>query len=143
MKRNIGKRKVQMLRYMGCAVLLGSLMFAATPATKQVDAGEKAKLAGSIVSRSGDLIRIREKKSNELVVVAITDTTRIERKRGRFPFYRHSDDSSVVRLFWCSDRMAAKQQPHGRFLEPGNGWSRRQRGITSLKHPSVNPARAV
>jgi outer membrane protein OmpA-like peptidoglycan-associated protein len=72
--------------------LLTSSAFAATiNKTRQFVAGEKVKISGSIVSRDGDLIRIRDRKSKELEVVSIGDTTHIERKKHKFPFYRHTD----------------------------------------------------
>ena len=73
-------------------VLVTSSAFAATASkTRQVGQGEKAKVSGLIVSRDGDLVRIRDKKSGEVIVVSIGDTTNIERKRYKFPFYRHTD----------------------------------------------------
>ena len=91
MKLNVGKAIRQLLCYAGCVILLGSLSLAATTKMTQIASGQKAKVEGSIVSRSGDVIQVREKKSNELVAVAITDKTRIERKKGKFPFPRHTD----------------------------------------------------
>ena len=73
-------------------VLVTSSAFATTTSrTRQVGQGEKAKVSGLIVSRDGDLVRIRDKKSGEVIVVSIGDTTHIERKKYKFPFYRHTD----------------------------------------------------
>jgi outer membrane protein OmpA-like peptidoglycan-associated protein len=73
-------------------VLVTSSAFATTTSrTRQVGQGEKAKVSGLIVSRDGDLVRIRDKKSGEVIVVSIGDTTHIERNRYKFPFYRHTD----------------------------------------------------
>jgi outer membrane protein OmpA-like peptidoglycan-associated protein len=73
-------------------VLITSSAFAATTnKAHQFVQGEKAKVSGSIVSRDGDLVRIRDKKSGEIIVVSIGDTTQIERKKHKFPFYRHTD----------------------------------------------------
>jgi outer membrane protein OmpA-like peptidoglycan-associated protein len=73
-------------------VLITSSTFAATTnKTRQFVQGEKAKVSGVIVSRDGDLVRIRDKKSREVIVVSIGDATLIERKNHRFPFYRHSE----------------------------------------------------
>ena len=91
MKVNVGKWSVQVSHYVSCVILLGSLTLAATHKTTQVAPGERTRITGSIVSRSGDLIQLREKKSDELVVVTITNKTRIERKKGGFPFFRHAD----------------------------------------------------
>ena len=73
-------------------VLITSSAFAATTnKTRQLVQGEKAKVSGLIVSRGGDLVRIRDKKSLEVITVSIADTTHIERKKHRFPFRRHTD----------------------------------------------------
>jgi outer membrane protein OmpA-like peptidoglycan-associated protein len=73
-------------------VLVTSSAFAATTSkTRQVDQCKKAKVSGLIVSRDGDLVRIRDKKSGEVIVVSIGDTTHIKRKKYKFPFYRHTD----------------------------------------------------
>ena len=90
MKLNAGKSMRQGMWYAGCVILLGSLSFAATTKMTQIASGQRAKVEGSIVSRSGDVIQVRE-KSNELVAVTITDKTKIERKKGKFPFVRHTD----------------------------------------------------
>jgi outer membrane protein OmpA-like peptidoglycan-associated protein len=55
----------------------------------QVEAGKKAKIKGTIMSRSGDLIKISDKKDGSLVVVDLTDSTQIERTKD-FRF-RHAD----------------------------------------------------
>jgi outer membrane protein OmpA-like peptidoglycan-associated protein len=43
------------------------------------------------LSRDGDLIRVHDKKSGEVVVITIEDTTKVERTKFKFPFYRHID----------------------------------------------------
>jgi hypothetical protein len=48
-------------------------------------------MSGLIVSRDGDLVRVRDKKSHEVITVSIVDTTQIERKNHKLPFYRHTD----------------------------------------------------
>ena len=87
--------RISKLRALLCAiaiVLITSSAFAATTnKTRQFVQGEKAKVSGLIVSRDGELVRIRDKKSGEVIVVSIGDTTRIERKKHKFPFYRHTD----------------------------------------------------
>jgi outer membrane protein OmpA-like peptidoglycan-associated protein len=72
-------------------VLLGTLLFAASADTSGISNGAKAKVTGLILSRDGDMIRIKDKKSGAIVVVNISDHTRIERKQGRLPFYRHTE----------------------------------------------------
>ena len=86
--------RVSKLSALLCAIatiLITSSAFAATGKTRQLTPGEKAKVSGVIVSRDGDLVRIRDKKSGEVVVASIGDTTNIERKKHTFPFYRHTE----------------------------------------------------
>jgi outer membrane protein OmpA-like peptidoglycan-associated protein len=74
----------------GFALLVG-LTYAGTPGTPQIKADEKSKVSGTIVSRSGDLVKVKEKKSGQTVVVSLTDNTKIERKKGKVEFFRHKD----------------------------------------------------
>jgi outer membrane protein OmpA-like peptidoglycan-associated protein len=74
-----------------CATLLGSLAYSATPAASQIASDQKAKVKGTIVSRNGDVVNIKDKKSGSLVPVLLTDNTKIERKHGKVEFFRHSD----------------------------------------------------
>jgi outer membrane protein OmpA-like peptidoglycan-associated protein len=86
--------RVSKLSALLCAVatiLVTSSAFAATGKTRQLTPGEKAKMLGLILSRDGDLIRVRAKKSDEVITVSIGDATQIERKNHKFPFYRHTD----------------------------------------------------
>lgn len=59
-------------------------------AQRPITAGSKGKVTGAIVSRNGDLIKVRE-KNGDVVIVALIDGTKIERKKGKIEFYRHSD----------------------------------------------------
>jgi outer membrane protein OmpA-like peptidoglycan-associated protein len=73
-------------------VLITSSVFAACAGkTRQLTPGEKAKMSGLILSRDGDLVRVRDKKSHEVITVSIGDATQIERKNHKLPFYRHTD----------------------------------------------------
>jgi outer membrane protein OmpA-like peptidoglycan-associated protein len=84
--------KLSALRCVIATVLITSSAFAATTSTAhQLTPGEKAKMSGLIVSRDGDLVRVRDKKSHEVITVSIGDATQIERKNHRFPFYRHTE----------------------------------------------------
>lgn len=74
----------------GFALLVG-LTYAGTPGTPQIKADEKSKVSGTIVSRSGDLVKVKDKKSGQTVVVSLTDNTKIERKKGKVEFFRHKD----------------------------------------------------
>jgi outer membrane protein OmpA-like peptidoglycan-associated protein len=59
---------------------LTSFVHAATPA-KKFEAGKKAKVTGSIVSRNGDLVTIKVKKESTSAIVNITDDTKIDREK--------------------------------------------------------------
>ena len=73
-------------------VLITSSVFAACAGkTRQLTPGEKAKMSALILSRDGDLVRVRDKKSHEVITVSIGDATQIERKNHKLPFYRHTD----------------------------------------------------
>jgi hypothetical protein len=61
-------------------LLLASFAHAATP-TKRFEAGKKAKVTGTIVSRNGDLIVVNVKKESTSAIVNITDKTKIEREK--------------------------------------------------------------
>ena len=74
MKFNIREWKLNVL-FCASAILLASLTYAATNQTRQLAAGDKAKVAGPILSRDGELVRVRDKKSGEVVVVNITENT--------------------------------------------------------------------
>jgi outer membrane protein OmpA-like peptidoglycan-associated protein len=71
--------------------LLATLLYAASTGTSHIPLNEKVKITGAIVSRSGDTIRIKDKKSGQFVVVNIADNTKIERKKGHLQFFRHTD----------------------------------------------------
>lgn len=72
-----------------CLILLAGLGYVCTVHAFQVEAGKKAKIKGTVMSRSGDLIKISDKKDGSLVVVDLTDSTQIERTKD-FRF-RHAD----------------------------------------------------
>jgi len=73
------------------AILVGTLFCTASTSASDIPAGEKVKVTGVILSRNGDTVRIKDKKSSQFVVVNITDNTRIERERGHLQFFRHTD----------------------------------------------------
>jgi len=72
-------------------VLLGTLFHAASTETLKIPVNERGEVTGRILSRNGDMVWIKDKKSGQLVVVNITDNTKIERKKGRLRFFRHTD----------------------------------------------------
>lgn len=82
-----------MLFVYACAVILvaNHALAVSTAKARQLSQGESAKVSGLILSRDGDLIRVHDKKSGEVVVITIEDTTKVERTKFKFPFYRHID----------------------------------------------------
>lgn len=86
------RSKLSMLTCTILAVMFAGSAFAATPTqTRQIREGEQAKVSGVILSRDGDLVRVRETKSHDVVAVSIGDANKIERDKHKFPFYRHTD----------------------------------------------------
>jgi outer membrane protein OmpA-like peptidoglycan-associated protein len=75
---------------------LAGVLYAATPATRQIEAGAKTTIRGTIVSRRGDLIRVREKKSGDSVIVELFEDTKFERRKGKFEFFRHVNMDATV-----------------------------------------------
>src|SRR4029077_14853339 len=82
-----------MLFIYACAIILvtNQALAASAGKTRQLSQGESAKVSGLILSRDGELIRGHDKKSGEVLVIRIDDTTKVERARFKFPFYRHVD----------------------------------------------------
>ena len=82
-----------MLFVYACAVILvaNHALAVSTGKARQLSQGETARVSGLILSRDGDLIRVHDKKSGEVVVITIEDTTKVERTKFKFPFYRHID----------------------------------------------------
>ncbi len=79
---------------LGCAlsvVLFGGPTYAGTNGAPQITADQKSKVTGTIVSRSGDLVKVTDKKSGQTVVISLSDNTKIERKKGKYEFFRHTD----------------------------------------------------
>jgi outer membrane protein OmpA-like peptidoglycan-associated protein len=74
-----------------CAVFAVSLAWIARANAGQIASDQKAKVKGTIVSRSGDLVIVKDKKTGTKTVVDITDDTKIERKHGKAEFFRHTD----------------------------------------------------
>lgn len=91
--KSTNRNWILMLVVYACAIMLpANHTFAASSGkVRRVWNGEGAKVSGLILSRDGELIRVRDKKSSELVVIRIDDNTKIERTKYTFPFYRHVD----------------------------------------------------
>jgi outer membrane protein OmpA-like peptidoglycan-associated protein len=76
-------------------MLIASLMYASTP-PKQIANGKKAKVTGTIVSRNGDLVNVKEKKTDDMVVVNLTDNTKVEREKGALRMRRSDMDVTAM-----------------------------------------------
>jgi len=89
-----------MLFVYACAIILvaNHALAASAGKARQLSQGERAKVSGLILSRDGDLIRVHDKKSGEVVVIQIEDTTKVERTKYKFPFYRHVDMDATALL---------------------------------------------
>jgi hypothetical protein len=74
------KNSKQLFFHATCAVLLASVGYAST-SVQQFEAGKKAKVTGTIVSRNGDLITIKVKKEGTAAIVDINDDTKFDRER--------------------------------------------------------------
>jgi outer membrane protein OmpA-like peptidoglycan-associated protein len=96
-------------------VLFGTLLYAVSTSTSSIAEGAKVKVTGLILSRSGDTIRIKDRKSDQLVVVNITENTKIERKRGRLPFYRHTEMDVTAMLPGLTIEAEGKGDAKGRL----------------------------
>ena len=62
-----------------CLIFLGGFGFAAAPNPAQITAGQKTKVKGTIASRNGDIVNVKDAKTGSRVAVMITDGTKIER----------------------------------------------------------------
>jgi hypothetical protein len=72
-------------------VLLAVIALASAGYAQTFTAGQKGKVKGVIKSRSGDLVKVQDNKTGSLVVVKITDDTKVLRDKHRVVFHRHED----------------------------------------------------
>jgi outer membrane protein OmpA-like peptidoglycan-associated protein len=87
---------VQVLCYVLCLCLLGSVGHASASDTNKIEAGKKAKVKGTIAARSGDILKVNDKKTGTVVVVSISGSTTIERKKGTFKFRKSDMDVTAM-----------------------------------------------
>jgi len=64
-----------------CVCLLAAMTFAAA-VKGPISNGQKVTVKGTVISRDGDLVKVRDQKNGSTVAVKVTDTTKIERKKG-------------------------------------------------------------
>lgn len=95
MKFNV-RKSVKVFSHAICFILLASLTYAAAPRPAQIAAGQKTKLKGTISSRNGDIVNVKDAKTGSRVVLVITDDTKIERKQGAFKFRRTDMDVTAM-----------------------------------------------
>ncbi|HTR24102.1 MAG TPA: OmpA family protein [Terriglobales bacterium] len=82
MKLSSGKIIRHVLLSVVCLCLLATMTFAAGAAKGPSSDGKKATVNGIIISRDGDLVKVADKEDGSTVAVRVTDTTKIERKKG-------------------------------------------------------------
>ena len=70
-----------------CAVFVIGLCLAASVNAGQIVPDQKSTVKGTIVSRNGDLVTVKDRKSGTKIVVDITDDSKIERKHGKVEDY--------------------------------------------------------
>jgi len=90
MKLKSKKPYLQLLCSLMCATFVISLTLVGK-ANAQISEDKKSKVEGTIVARNGDLVVLKDKKSGNKDVVAVTENTQIERKYGKAEFMRHTD----------------------------------------------------
>jgi outer membrane protein OmpA-like peptidoglycan-associated protein len=74
-----------------CAALLTVVVLTSVAYAQTFSSGEKGKLKGTIISRSGDLIKVQDAKTGSTAIVKITDDTKIIRNKSKVSFHRHED----------------------------------------------------
>jgi outer membrane protein OmpA-like peptidoglycan-associated protein len=87
----------------GITLLLGAtfiIMFAWVGRinSEQIANNQKATVKGTIVSRNGDLVTVKDKKTGNKTVVDLTDETKIERTHGKAEFFGHTEMDATAML---------------------------------------------
>ena len=86
----------QLLWFAVLLVLLGSIAYAPSSPAGQIVADKKATIKGTITSRNGDLINVKDKKTGSVVAITVTDNTQFVRKKGTFKFRRADMDVTAM-----------------------------------------------
>lgn len=73
------------------AIPLAGVALAAAGNAQQFSAGEKGKVKGEIISRTGDQVKVQDTKTGSLVTVVIADDTKVLRAKSKVVFRRHED----------------------------------------------------
>jgi outer membrane protein OmpA-like peptidoglycan-associated protein len=90
------RSSVQVLCYAICLIILGSLAHASMLNTGQFEDGKKAKVKGTIASRNGGLLNVKDSKTGSIVVVSLSESTQIVRLKGAFKFRRADMDATAL-----------------------------------------------
>ncbi len=72
-----------------CVVMLTIIALSSMAFAQTFSSGEKGKVKGIIKSRSGDLVKVQDDKTGSMVVVKITDDTKVLRDTHKVVFRRH------------------------------------------------------
>jgi outer membrane protein OmpA-like peptidoglycan-associated protein len=95
MKINL-RNSAQMLCFTVCLVLLGNLGYASPTNAGQITEDKKSAVKGTIKSRSGELINVKDSKTGTVVVVSLSESTKIIRKKGAFKFRGSAMDVTAM-----------------------------------------------
>ncbi len=87
MKLNTRKNMRLAFLSAACLCLSAGMTLVAAADTSQIADGQRAKVKGVIISRSGDLVKIQDKKSGTVEVIKLGDSTKIEHDKA---FFRHT-----------------------------------------------------
>jgi len=79
-------------------LLLGSALCTAATTVRQIHSGAKAIVRGTLLSRHGDLVPVRVRRSGNAVVVELFEDTKFERRKGRVEFFRHTNMDATAML---------------------------------------------
>jgi outer membrane protein OmpA-like peptidoglycan-associated protein len=109
------KIAVRILGYSAWAVLFVGVALAVTSVQKIPD-GQKAKIKGTIQSRTGDLMTVKDEKTGSPVVVDLTDDTKIERTKGATKFFRHTDMDMTAMLPGLAVESEGVGNPKGQLV---------------------------
>jgi OOP family OmpA-OmpF porin len=95
MSLQILRHKLSLFGLAICTLALADMVFGALPADHHFLSGEKAKVNGIIMSRDGDLIKLRESADTTATIV-LNDRTRVRMKKGVLKFRREDQDVTAL-----------------------------------------------
>lgn len=95
MDRN-SNRKARAMYFLLSAALGLTLGSISLTNAGQIVGDQKAKVKGMIRSRSGDLLKVYDKKTGSSLIVVVNDNTRIERNKHKYEFYGQKDVDVTV-----------------------------------------------